>query len=125
MFSKLPICIEQVRQLSFTCQNYSLLAKLACDHFNGFGENTNFSKIYVLVWFQPMAPLRKVVTPYLGKLWYLKKRLGLTKQSYFKTHKVRGKTMSFTKVVRDDTRLSLFVKSFWDSALLRNYLGLS
>ena len=31
----------------------------------------------------------------------------------------------FTKVVKDDRRLSLFVKSFWDSALFWNRLGLS
>ena len=40
-----------------------------------------------------------------------RKILGLTKQSFILTHKVWGRTMSFTKVIRGAVRLSLFVKN--------------
>ena len=63
-----------------------------------------------------MAPLRYLVTPYLGKLWYLKEKTWPIKTIfYLKWHKYWGRPKSLQKLFKG----RYAAKSFW-----KNFLGL-
>ena len=61
--------------------------------------------------------------PCLGKESYLKEKTWANETIFYWKHKTRGKTMSFTKRLRDATGLSLF-NVFWDFVLFWAVLDL-
>ena len=77
-----------------------------------------------LVCFKPMAPLRCWDTPYLDKLWYLKKRLDQSKRYFIlKDISAREAQSLYKSYLKDAKQLSLlkdlfgtfacFLKSSW------------
>ena len=72
-----------------------------------------------------MAPLRYLVTPYLGKLWYLKKRLDQSKQSFILKDISTGEGQSLYKsYLKDAVRLSLLKDLFGTSLTFKIVLDL-
>ena len=71
----------------------------------------NLLNDWCLACFKPMAHLCYRLTPYLGKLWYLKwKTWPIKTIFYFKRHKYRGRTKSLQKLFKG----CYVAKSFWE-----------